>query len=220
MERIATSLDLLLRLKSLGYDNPSRDSWWWPDSGTFLTAVSAILTQNVSWGNVETSLSNLRSHGITTPKSFAMIDPDALEHLIRPSGFFRNKTRNIIALSTHLLNDFGRFATFQSDVDRAWLLSQRGIGPESADAILNYACHREAFVVDSYTARLLDALGVEVDGYDAVQSWMLDGLEERAGGLFSGITLAQVFARSHGMVVEYCKTHKMGRTIAVQELCS
>jgi endonuclease-3 related protein len=215
---IKTSFELLFRLKTLGYDNPSRDPWWWPQSGTFLTAVSAVLTQNVSWNNVERSLANLQQADITTPQAIAHTPQERLETLIRPSGFFRNKARNLIALSWFLLDDFGSFERFVHMVDRDWLLARRGIGPESADAILNYACYQEAFVVDSYTARLLEALEVEANGYDAVQGWMLEGLSDRANMLFPDISLAQTYARSHGMIVEYCKANKHGRSISVEPL--
>ena len=58
---IDTSLELLSRLKSLGYDNASRDPWWWPNSGTFEVVAGAILTQNANWERVELSLENLRN---------------------------------------------------------------------------------------------------------------------------------------------------------------
>jgi endonuclease-3 related protein len=88
------------------------------------------------------------------------------------------------------------------------LRSVDGIGPETADAILNYTCYREAFVVDSYTARLLKALGYELDGYEAVQEWMVGGIAGREAELYEGMPVAQVWARAHGMVVEYCKRHR------------
>jgi endonuclease-3 related protein len=39
---------------------------------------------------------------------------------------------------------------------RAEMLTQNGIGPETADAILLYAGHHEAFVVDAYARRILE----------------------------------------------------------------
>jgi endonuclease-3 related protein len=206
---------------------------------------------------------------VTSAHALAQCAPEDLEVLIRPSGFYRNKARNLIALAHHLLSDFGSFEAFAANVSRSWLLARRGIGPESADAILNYACYREAFVVDSYTARLLDALGIEVHGYDAVQQWCRAGIVGREAELFpnvhnpapslypatlhrtsaapadasqishdslehdagaksllseSGISdtmpVAQVYARAHGMIVEYAKANRSGRNIDVTELLS
>jgi len=214
---ISDSLDLLLRLKSLGYDNASRDPWWWPNSGTFEVVVGAILTQNANWQRVEISLENLRNEDLLNPERLAEYPVNSLETLIRPSGFHTAKARNLRELSRSILQDFGDFEAFHAEVDREWLLGKRGIGPESADAILNYACHREAFVVDSYTARLLGALGYELEDYAEVQAWMLEGIEGRHEELFPGFSCAQVYARAHGMVVEYCKVNRKGREVLVEE---
>ena len=215
---IDTSSDLLSRLKTLGYDNPSRDSWWWPNSGTFETVIGAILTQNTTWISVEKSLTHLRAHDLLEPESLAAAEPEILEPLIRPSGYYRNKTRNLQALSRALLEDFGDFETFAREVTRDWLMARRGIGNETADAILNYACYREAFVVDSYTARLLEALGHLQSDYLAVQRWMISGVETGCHSVFPDLPIAQCYARYHGMVVEYCKLNRVGRGIGVEPL--
>jgi len=216
--QINDSFELLSQLKSLGYDNASRDSWWWPNSGSFETLVGAVLTQNTAWERVDVSLENLRNAEMLTPEALAEYPAASLEALIRPSGFHTAKGRNLRQISRRMLEEFGGFEAFRESVDRAWLLAQRGVGPETADAILNYACYREAFVVDSYTARLLTALGWELEGYDAVQAWMVEGLAGREAELLPGMPVAQVWARSHGMIVEYCKANRKGRQILVGKL--
>ena len=215
---IDDSFELLARLKALGFDNPSRDPWWWPRSGSFETLVGAILTQNTRWERVEISLEHLRNEGVLDPEKFLSYPETSLQALIRPSGFHTAKARNLKEISRKLLEDFGSFEEFRQSVDRAWLLSRRGVGPETADAILNYACYREAFVVDSYTSRLLEALGYMPESYDAVQGWMLEGIEGRCGELFPDLSRAQCFARSHGMIVEYCKKHRRARAIETAPL--
>jgi len=208
---ISDSFELLFRLKTLGYDNASRDPWWWPNSGTFEVVVGAILTQNANWQRVEISLGNLRNEDLLNPERLAEYPVNSLEALIRSSGFHTAKARNLRELSRSILEDFGDFEAFCGEVDREWLLGRRGIGPESADAILNYACHRAAFVVDSYTARLLRALGYELADYAELQAWMLEGIGGRHEELFSGFSPGQVYARAHGMVVEYCKINRKAR---------
>jgi endonuclease-3 related protein len=215
---ISDSFELLSLLKNHGCDNHSRDPWWWPNSGRFGTLVGAVLTQNAAWERVEHSLENLRAAGVLEPDALAEYPIASLEALIRPSGFFRAKARNLRELSRAILEEFGNFGTFRGEVEREWLLACRGVGPETADAILNYACYREAFVVDSYTARLLDTLGYELEGYGAVQEWMVEGLAGRESELLPGLPDAQVWARAHGMVVEYCKSHRRGRKIIVDDL--
>jgi len=215
---ISTSSDLLCRLYSLGYDNPSRDPWWWPRSGRFETLVGAILTQNTTWKSVEISLKNLEDKGLLEPEALASAPLEMLETLVRPSGYFRNKSRNLQQLSRNVMATFCSFEKFAAEVDRDWLMAQRGIGNETADAILNYACYRKAMVVDSYTARLLEALGYPQPDYLHVQSWMLGGLSKGCRQIFPAISLAQCYARYHGMVVEYAKVNRSGRSIDVSAL--
>ncbi len=215
---ITTSTDLLVHLHTLGYDNPTRDPWWWPHSGTFETLVGAILTQNTTWQSVEKSLDALRQVGLLTSEALAQVPIEALEPLIRPSGYYRNKSRNLQALSRALLDDFGDFETFAVQVSRNWLMARRGIGNETADAILNYACYREAMVVDNYTARLLEALGHPQPDYLHVQSWMLEGITDGCRQVFPDLPQAQCYARYHGMVVEYAKVNRSGRSVDVSVL--
>ncbi len=215
---IANSSELLLRLYKLGYDNPGRDDWWWPHSGQVETLIGAILTQNTQWNNVEKSLSNLRKQKLLNLDTLATISLNELEEAISPSGFYRAKAANLKALAQKIIEDFDTFERFQLHVSRGWLLERRGIGEETADAILCYACYREAMVVDSYTARLLDALGHPQPNYTAVQTWMMDGIAGAGSEIFGDIPLAQIYARYHGMVVEYCKANKRGRVIEVDLL--
>jgi endonuclease-3 related protein len=52
---------------------------------------------------------------------------------------------------------------------RAELLTIRGIGPETADSILLYAFDRTAFVVDTYTARIVTRHNLIEPGADYEQ---------------------------------------------------
>ncbi len=166
------------------------------------------------------SLDALRVADLLNPESLAQTPAKLLEPLIRPSGYYRNKARNISELTHALLDDFGDYETFAVQVSRDWLMARRGIGNETADAILNYACYRKAMVVDSYTARLLEALGHPQPDYLHVQSWMIAGLEDGCRDVFPSMPLAQGYARYHGMVVEYAKAHRHGREIDVLPLQS
>ena len=175
---------------------------WWPNPYTFDVIAGAILTQNTQWTRVEVSLEHLRSNGLLFLETLVSADHDLVVECVRPSGFFNAKSKNLKLLSEHIIESFGDFESFQEQVSRSWLLKQRGIGPESADAILCYACGREVMVVDKYTQQLLAALGYDFDDYEEVQSWCLQG--------FKGENLHEQYARFHGMIVEYMKRYKKG----------
>ncbi len=183
---------------------------WWPNAYTFDVVVGAILTQNTQWTRVEVSLENLRTNKILSLEKLAEAEIELLVECIRPSGFHKAKSKNIQTLCQNIISDFGDFENFQYEVSREWLLSQRGIGPESADAILCYGCKREVMVVDKYTQQLLYALGREFDLYDDIQSWCMDS--------FKSDDIHHGFALFHGMIVEYMKQHKKGKVVDIEPL--
>jgi len=187
---------------------------WWPQHGTFEVVVGAILTQNTQWTRVVTSLENLSFSGYLSLESLANINVETLMELIRPSGLIKAKAKNIILLCSAIIEGFGSFEEFVINVDREWLLSQKGIGAETADAMLCYACGREVMVVDSYTARLLRAFGYEFESYDELQEWCERGIREHS----DPSTLQSTFAQFHGMIVEYVKSNSKGKEVNVERL--
>lgn len=202
------SIELLTRLKNLDLLDGLGD-WWWGGALGFEVVVGAILTQNTKWEKVKLSLASLKSAGILMAEDNASLHNlakvDSIEHFIAPSGLYRQKSARIIALAQAILEDFGDFASFQQEVSREWLLERKGIGFESADSILNYACGREIMVVDSYSARLLAALGWEMESYEDVQRWFMDMSSRELEKLYPTMPLAQIYARYHGKVVEFSK---------------
>lgn len=185
---------------------------WWPEYGTFEVVIGAILTQNTQWSRVKISLENLAQHNLLNLESLSQCDNETLMELIRPSGLFKAKAQNLIRLSRAIVEAFGSFEEFALNVDREWLLSQKGIGPETADSILCYACGRSVMVVDSYTARLLNAFGYEFESYDDLQEWCERGIKTHA----EESKLPELFAHFHGMIVEYVKSNCKGKRVEIK----
>jgi len=216
------SFDLLAALKKQGYLKTTRDPLWWPRSGTFWVVVGAILTQQTKWEKVEKSMENLEHLGIDSLEKLSTLDLEPLSIAIQPSGFYNTKAKNLSLLSKAIFESFGSFEVFSHNVDREWLLLQKGIGEESADSILCYACKQEAMVVDAYTARLLAGFGYSFESYCALQEWMVDGIVSnfsKINQLYSKeITLNELYARFHGKIVEFCKENSRGKTVNVESL--
>jgi len=219
---IDDSYNLLYRLKQLGYLHTGRDPLWWPRSGTQDVVFGAILTQQTKWERVEASLENLKRKGICSLENLSLASQETIAEAIRPSGFYNMKAQRLQMLSHNILCRFGNFEQFQNEVDREWLLAQKGVGMESADSILCYGCGREVFVVDSYTNRILTALGYEFENYMQIQAWFQEGIEAnfaKIGRLYDmPVTLNTVYARLHGKIVEYAKTYIRGRSVDVGPL--
>ncbi len=177
---------------------------WWPHSLSFSVVVSAILVQNSRWDKVEHSLEALDAQGLLKLERWKECEAHFIESLIQPSGLYCVKASYLVNLTQSIEKSFGAFEAFQEEVDRAWLLDQKGIGKESADAILCYACGREVMVVDRYTQRFLAHLGLEYESYEELQSFLEAGIFTHAQSIEKryALTLFESFARFHGMFVE------------------
>ncbi len=208
--------ELLRRLKELGYIKEERDPYWWPRSGSFEVVIGAVLTQNTKWENVEKALANLRTAiGEIEEEKILALGQKELATLIKPAGFYNTKAFRLQCLVDAMLSDYGSFEAFKARPSRSWLLAQKGIGRETADSILNYACYKDFLVVDAYTAKLLRFLGYEFEGYEELQEFLGDSLIENLDRIYElygkELPLAQIYARFHGKIVEFCKEQCKGK---------
>ena len=137
---------------------------WWPARTRFEVILGALLTQNTSWKNVEKALANLRRAGVLSPAKLARVSAPRLARLLRPSGYFRQKTRTVRRFLRTLERGYSASLSrlFQQPTAalREELLSLPGIGEETADSILLYAGERPLFVIDAYTRRVLARHGL------------------------------------------------------------
>jgi endonuclease-3 related protein len=137
---------------------------WWPGRTRFEIIVGAFLTQNTSWTNVERAIGNLRGARLLHPQAIRRVRSSRLAALLRPSGYFRQKTISLKAFVKFLCKthagSLSRLFAAPTSVLREQLLAVRGIGPETADSILLYAGKHPVFVVDAYTRRILERHGL------------------------------------------------------------
>lgn len=133
---------------------------WWPAETPFEVIAGAILAQNTAWTNVERALANLRSAEILNLAGMREVRLGKLQQLVRSSGYYRQKAerlKNFVAfLDTKFDGSLEQMFTIPTTRLRTELLALKGIGPETADAILLYAGNHEIFVVDAYTRRILE----------------------------------------------------------------
>jgi endonuclease III len=88
-------------------------------------------------------------------KAFAYADPKELEQEIRPTGFFRNKTKSIMGASKKIVEDF------HGEVPRTMeqLLALPGVARKTANVVLGTAFGIPAgVVVDTHVLRLSERL--------------------------------------------------------------
>lgn len=137
---------------------------WWPARTRFEVIVGALLAQNTNWANVEKALANLRRREQLVATRLSRLSAVRLARLLRPSGYYRQKTRTVRRFLRHLKLHYGgslaRLFRRPTRSLRAELLSLPGIGEETADSILLYAGGRPVFVIDAYTRRVLGRHGL------------------------------------------------------------
>jgi endonuclease-3 len=106
-----------------------------------------------------------KSVNLVTPKLFelyptaadlAAADPAKVEELIKPTGFFRLKTRRIIDASRKLMELFGGEVPPRIDD----LVKLPGIGRKTANVILGVGFGVPGFAVDTHVTRLTNLLGL------------------------------------------------------------
>ncbi|MHB8910527.1 MAG: endonuclease III domain-containing protein [Syntrophales bacterium] len=148
----------LLRVYSL-LDRHFGNLHWWPAEGPFEVMVGAILTQNTAWSNVEKAIAALKEGKLLSPAAIDRIDEEILAGIIRPSGYYHVKAKRLKSLVRFFLAEYSGSIEAMSAEElpllREKLLAIRGVGPETADSILLYACGKPVFVSDAYTRRIL-----------------------------------------------------------------
>lgn len=155
---------------------------WWPAESPFEMMVGAILTQNVSWKNAALAILALRKAGLLNPEGIISIPTERLAQLLKPTRFMNLKAKRLKSFSKWYTSEYGAEIGEMAGTDisklRNKLLGVAGIGKETADCILLYACNQPVFVVDAYTLRIFDRLGL-VDGkpsYDSLQAFFMHNL--------------------------------------------
>jgi endonuclease-3 len=92
-----------------------------------------------------------------TPAALAAAKPEELEEMIKSTGFFRNKTKSLIGMSTAIAERHdGRVPS-----EMGSLVKLPGVGRKTANVILGNAFDtNEGVVVDTHVTRLSQRLGL------------------------------------------------------------
>jgi endonuclease-3 related protein len=137
---------------------------WWPAQEPFEVIIGAILTQSTAWTNVEKAIANLKAADKLAAKALRELSTAELATLIHPCGYYNVKAGRLKALVNWLgekyEDNLNRLFTVDTEELRKELLTIYGIGEETADSILLYAGNKPVFVIDAYTRRIIDRMGI------------------------------------------------------------
>ncbi|MBN1923140.1 MAG: endonuclease III domain-containing protein [Nanoarchaeota archaeon] len=168
----------------------------------FEVCVGAILTQNTNWNNVMKALSNLVNAGFLSPEKIKDCNIRTLKKLITPAGYYNQKAGYLKNFTEFFIKKIGT-------PTREELLNIKGVGKETADSILLYAYKVPTFVVDAYTKRMLESLGVikGSEDYDVVK----DLIEKELPKDY------KLFQEFHALIVEHAKHYYSKKPYGVND---
>ncbi len=192
---------------------------WWPAQEPFEVIIGAILTQSAAWANVEKAIANLKAAKALSPEALRRLSLSEVATLIHPCGYYNAKALKLKSLASWLGKYYGdnlnKLFICNTDYLRQQLLSIHGIGQETADSIILYAAHKPIFVIDAYTRRIINRIGLAPDSnsYIAYQTLFMDNLPSDAG----------LFNEYHALLVclakDVCRHRPLCQQCCLNSIC-
>ena len=192
---------------------------WWPAPEPFEVIVGAILTQSAAWSNVEKAITSLKTARALNPQALRQLPHDEVARLIHSSGYYNAKTQKLKSFARWLGENYNDdldklFATCIGNL-RQQLLSVHGIGYETADSIILYAANKPIFVIDAYTRRIANRIGLapNSDTYATYQALFMSNLPPDVA----------LFNEYHALLVclakNVCRPHPLCRQCCLNDIC-
>jgi endonuclease-3 len=144
-----------------------------------------------------------------SPADFARARRATLEKEIKPTGFFRNKTRSIIGLSKDIIEKHG--GKVPDNLDD--LVQLKGVGRKTANVVLAGAFGKPGVVVDTHMIRIANRLGLTANKDPVkIEFDLMDILPKRSWGEFSFMIVL------HGR--EICRARKpLCHVCSIEQYC-
>ncbi len=95
-----------------------------------------------------------------TPQKILDLGEEKLIEFIKPIGLWKNKSKNILALSQALIENFGG----EVPHSREKLMSLPGVGCKTANVVLNVIWHEHTMPVDTHILRVSPKIGLTESG--------------------------------------------------------
>ncbi|MCI4662652.1 MAG: endonuclease III [Neomegalonema sp.] len=131
-------------------------------TNAFTLVVAVALSAQATDKGVNLATRNLFPIADTPEKMVALGEEGIIEH-IKTIGLYRNKAKNVLALSRKLIDEFGG----EVPSSRAALESLPGVGRKTANVVLNMWFKHPAMAVDTHIFRVSNRTGI-APGKDVV----------------------------------------------------
>jgi endonuclease-3 len=117
--------------------------------------VSTILSQQTTERNSRKASEQLFSE-CSCPMDIYKMDQEKLEELIFSSGYYRQKARNIKAVTKIIVEDYG--GEVPDDLNE--LMDLPSVGKKTAACVMRYGFGRPSVIVDTHINRVSQRLGI------------------------------------------------------------
>ncbi len=121
----------------------------------FTLLVAVVLSAQATDAGVNKATGPLFAVADTPEKMLALGEAKVRDY-IKTIGLYRNKAKNVIALSEKLIADFGG----EVPADRDTLVTLPGVGRKTANVVLNIAFGQPTMAVDTHIFRLGNRTGM------------------------------------------------------------
>lgn len=138
-------------------------SGWWPADSREEIIIGAILIQNTNWRNADKARLLFQEQTNFVPEKIRQLTDLQLQEMVRPAGFYKNKSKAIRTIFDWLAQDdfdYRRICAKYGDQLRTKLLALHGVGQETADVLLTYIFDVPTFISDKYARTLFTCLGI------------------------------------------------------------
>jgi endonuclease-3 len=129
--------------------------WSLSEGDPFQVLIRTVLSQRTRDENTDRAAKRLFSR-YGTPEEIVKARVEEIEGLIRPSGFYRVKSRKVKEISREIMERFG--GRVPDDIED--LVSLPGVGRKTANCVLVYAYRVPALPVDTHLHRIPNRIGL------------------------------------------------------------
>lgn len=121
----------------------------------FTLLVAVVLSAQATDASVNLATRDLFAK-VRTPEQMVALGEERLKDHIKTIGLFNTKAKNVIALSTALIERHGG----EVPADRDALQALPGVGRKTANVVMNCAFGAETFAVDTHVFRVSNRTGL------------------------------------------------------------
>lgn len=174
VKKIKETAEIVVKLLNENY--PGETKCYLAHEAPWQLMVSTILSAQCTDDRVN-MVTPMLFEKYHSPEALACADTDTLMEIVRSTGFFRSKAKNIILSMRKLVDEYG--GVMPSDI--AELVKFPGVGRKTANVVRGHVFSIPSIVVDTHVKRVSNRLGlVKTDDPEKIEFELMRLLPEDA----------------------------------------